>query len=97
MSDCSWIKYVPIAQVETYEAAGWRVIDCRPDHHSAYSVTMEYDGDGDPPWMSERKRFKEASDRVAEAFSIGDQAKIAEEMAALGRVAWNLTNWVLRE
>lgn len=98
MSDCSWIKHVPYAQIEEHEAAGWRVIHHRADHHNGYPVAyMEYDGDGDPPWMSERIRFKAAADRVAEARERGNEAEIAEAMAGLSVTSWNLAHWILRE
>lgn len=45
-----WLQYVRHADVESYLAAGWTLehgLD--GTHHSAYSVLLIWEGEGDPP------------------------------------------------
>ena len=43
------LRYVPYSRVAAYEALGWvRVPVRRAVHHDAYSVLLEWAGEGEP-------------------------------------------------
>lgn len=44
----TWFHYVRHADVETFEAKGWRVVNSSMGHHGAYSVLMQWEGFGEP-------------------------------------------------
>jgi hypothetical protein len=52
--EISYFKYVAIAEIGEYQAKGWVVVGNRPDHHSYYSVTMEWTGKGETPEVAPR-------------------------------------------
>lgn len=44
----TWLRYVLHAEVQAYEAKGWKLrsnLDC---HHGHYSVLMIWDGEHEP-------------------------------------------------
>ena len=49
----SWFRYCPPHLLEWALSHGWQLVDHSPDHHSAYSVFIEWAGEGDPVWIDE--------------------------------------------